>query len=303
MKRSILMGLSALGLVLTGASQAQACDVSRLTLVGGGVSGRYDPIAASDGVLNFRLSGPADPDCVGMRAQVSAYVDVGQTAPINGFLRLENGSGALVSRILDQTGRSNTRGTDALFRGVYALDGSGSLNPDLLTLRLPRGQSVAPGVYQNRFRLVIEALDADGEVVDTAELSGLAVVEVGALVSLSAAWGTDLNLGEIRAGGRSQAPIRFRAYANTPYEIAVESDNDFELVKGGEAASADRIAYVPVVSDTVLPTGETREVDFAQPSGGFRDHSLDVEVPALSATPAGEYRDFMTVRIRAVVGG
>lgn len=302
MKRSILTGLTVLGALLAFGAEAQACDVSRLTLVGGGVSGRYDPIAATDGVLNFRLNGPADADCAGLRAQISAYVDVGQTAPANGFLRLENGPATLVSRILDQTGRSNTRGTDALFRGTYPMDGAGSINPDLLTLRLPRGQSVPPGIYQNRFRLVIEALDAGGAMVDTAEISGLAVVEVGALVSLSASWGTDLDLGEIRSGGRSVAPIRFRAYANTPYEIAVESDNHFQLLKNGDA-SAERIAYVPVLSDAVLATGEMRTRDFGQPSSGYRDHSLDVEVPALGVTPAGEYRDFMTVRIRAVVGG
>lgn len=302
MTRPFHAALAALGFALALGAEAQACDVGRLTLVGGGVTGRYDPIAATDTTLNFRLNGPGDLDCAGLRAQVSAYVELGQTTPANGYLRLENGGSALVSRILDETGRSNTRGTDALFRGVYVMDGGGSLNPELLTLRLPRGQGVPPGVYQNGFRLVVEALDNSGAVVDTAEINGLAVVEVGALVSLSAAWGTDLDLGQIRAGGRSLAPIRFRAYANTPYEISIESDNRFELLHNGDA-TADRIAYVPVLSDTVLSTGESRKRDFSLPAVGYRDHNLDVEVPALGAQPSGEYRDYMTVRIHAVLGG
>lgn len=302
MNRAHIAGLAGALAALVFAGQSQACDIGRLTLTGGGVSGRYDPIAPTDAEYPFTLNGPNDPDCAGVRVRISAYPDITQTPAANGFLRLENGSSLLVSRILDETGRSNTRGTDALFRGTYALDGSGSVDSDLLHLRLARGQGVPPGTYQGRFRLVIEQLDSSGGVVDSAEIPGLATIDVGALVSLSAAWGTDLDLGVIRSGGRSLAPIRFRAYANTPYEIAIESDNDFELVRGA-GPDADRIDYVPVLSGATLNDGDVREQDYVQPSGGYRDHTLDVEVPVLPTRPAGEYRDYMTVRIRAQVSG
>lgn len=286
------------------ATRTSACDISGVNVVGGAIDARYDVFSSADLSAPVRLTSTGDPDCAGILVRLSVRPDETDPNAATGGLRLSNGTAFLTAEISDQSGRARlSQASSAGASPVFRLNAAGGLDAGELTLTMARGQRSPPGSFVGRFQLVTEALGDDGDVVSSRAISAVVLVEVAPSVSLSAAWGAQLDLGEIRSGGRSLKPLGFRAYANTPYEISITSDNNFDLIRES-AVAGPTIPYVPVLSDTALTSGSERSREFLSPgNAGYRDHSLDVEVPLMEPRAAGDYHDYLTVEIRAVVTG
>lgn len=303
MIRPIAILTAALAMSVT-ATSTSACDIGGVNIVGGAIDARYDVFSSADLSTPIRLTSTGDPDCAGVLVRLRIQPDETDPNAASGGLRLSNGAAFLRADISDRSGRARLgQASSAGVSPVFRLNATGGLDAGELTLTMPRGQRSPPGSFIGRFQLVTEALGEDGDVVSSQAVSAVVLVEVAPSVSLSAAWGAQLDLGEIRSGGRSLKPLSFRAYANTPYEISIKSDNKFDLVRES-AIAGPTIPYVPVLSDTVLPSGSERTREFLSPgNAGYRDHSLDVEVPLMEPRAAGDYHDYLTVEIRAVVTG
>lgn len=303
MKPSLVFLTAALSVFGTAAT-ANACEVSGVGVVGGAVDARYDVFSSSDLAAPVRLTSASNPECAGTLVRLRIVADeTDPNAVTNNGLQLSNGATTLAADITDRGGARLGRIGSVGASPVFRLNAAGALDVSELTLTMPRGQRSAPGSYIGRFKILTETLDDGGNVTSSQAESAAVMVDVTASVSLAATTGATLDLGEIQAGGRSLKPLSFRAYANTPYEISITSDNGFTLVRG-VSTNTPAIPYTPVLSDVVLPSGEQRSRDFSSPgTAGYKDHILDVEVPNLQLRAAGDYHDYLTVRIRALVTG
>ena len=287
----------------SGAARA-GCILEGLHLSGGGVMATYDVFSPSDLVAPLRSTEAGKPECANALIQVRIEPDGLASFQRSDDLELTNGSQSLSARIADRAGARTVNALNTASQAlVFRLNGAGGMSSGDLSLVVPRGQRVAPGSYVANFRIVVESLDDQGAVSNQGETFASAAVYVEPAVGLSASWGTELDLGRLKAGGRAREPLAFRAYANAPYEIHLRSDNGFGLVRG-EGASKSVVPYNPVLSGELLSSGSVRSRSFSTPEKpGYRDHALDIEVPSFPAQPAGEFRDYITVEIRALVTG
>lgn len=281
-----------------GAASAEGCDLRSVSVVGGQITAVYDSFSSNDQSIPVRLSSSSGGNCAGDRVALRIEPVDGRSVLPDGGLTLSNGTETLHAQLLNASQsqivsqRAQSSGSDA------RLDATGGFTLGDLRLILNAGQKPAPGTYWAQIKIIIEVPGSSGGPPSVSEAIVSIQVSVQASVMLSAAWGTDLDLGTLTANGQSDRPIRFRAYANTPYDIVLTSDNGFDLRQGADKASA--IAYNPVVDDQEITGGSTRQKPFDRPrsAAGFRDHRLNVLVPALAARPAGEYEDVITVAIR-----
>jgi hypothetical protein len=287
---AIVAGTAALG---AASGAAADCTLGQLIAVPGVVSFDYDGFAPSDVSVPVLSTTAASSDCAGRRVSFELRSLDDRSLGFGEGLDLRSGTEILVASVSGEN--------DITFRPDRGprLDGVGAPPRDGLNVVLPRGQRVSPGVYQGQFRLVAKAFDQRGGEEARSESIVSVSARVQPSVGLSAAWGTELDLGTITTNGRAITPLKFRAYANTRYEIELTSTNDFDLIRPGRSVGQP-IAYSPILSGQLLSEGAERGADFAAPpsASGFSDHTLDVVVPALALRPAGDYEDEITVTIR-----
>jgi len=292
--RAIFVGVALLG----GASAARAdCDIGQLAAVTGVVSLDYDGFSTSDASAPILSRAVGNADCAGVRVTFEFFSEDGRLLRSGEGLELRSGGENLLASLSGQGQSASVIARQGMTE--VRLNGVGAPPLNSLNLVIPRGQRVPPGVYQGQFKLVTEALDEDGAPISRSESFVTVAANVQPSVGLSAAWGTELDLGTISSDARAVTPLRFRAYANTRYEIVLTSDNDFNLVRPGRSFGLP-IVYSPILSGETLSEGAERGVNYAAPPsiGGFTDHTLNVVVPALVLRPAGDYEDFITVTIR-----
>ena len=290
------LAIVAAAAALISASSASAeCDVSRLVGNAVQISAIYDGFSPSDTTVPLLAPVPSDADCANKRIAYEFSSFDGRALTPNGF-ELRSGSGALSAEIVgDAAVNPVSRGG----KFEYSFNAASASSPSSLRLSFPRGQRVASGLYEGQLRVAAVAIDENGAEQYRRDDIIAVSVRVPPSVSLSAAWGTELYLGELSANGRAREPLKFRAYANTRYEIILTSDHSFGLIRPLQTESAS-ISYIPMLSGVELTSGSERMAGFDTPplTTGFSDHTLDVVVPALALRPAGEYEDFITVTIR-----
>jgi hypothetical protein len=111
-----------------------------------------------------------------------------------------------------------------------------------------------------------------------------------------------IDLGEISAGRAAPESVRFRAYANVDYTLRFRADYGLRM-RRVPTETEPNIPYI-LLFDASRLTQDGASQSFSNPGlAGFREHSLNAEVPALPLKPAGTYSDFVTVEISAVVAG
>lgn len=285
---------AATGMILASSASAE-CDVSRLVGNAVQISAVYDGFSPSDTTVPLLAPVPSDADCANKRIAYEFSSFDGRALTRDGF-QLRSGSGTLSAEIIGDAA-VNAVSREGKFE--YSFNGASALSPSSLRLSFPRGQRVTSGLYEGQLRIAAIAIDENGAEQYRRDDIIAVSVRVPPNVSLSAAWGTELDLGELSANGRAREPLKFRAYANTRYEIILTSDNAFGLTKPLQNRSAS-ISYIPMLSGVELSSGSDRMAGFETPplTSGFTDHTLDVVVPELPLRPAGEYEDFITVTIR-----
>lgn len=294
-----IAGLALAGAITTlsaGSAAAEGCDIRSISVVGGQISANYDSFSSGAQSVPVRLSSSLSGDCAGQRVSFRIEPLGGRSLAPDGSLILSNGADELIAQVRNENQSGSVSGRSLSAATTIQLDGAGGFSLGDLLLILRGGQKPAPGTYQAQIKLVVESARPHGGPAAVETIVTITVV-VAPSVMLSASWGTDLDLGTIAANGQADKPLRFRAYANMPYEIVLTSDNAFGLRRSHR--SGEGIAYIPIVDDTQLSQGAAREKQFARPSmSGFRDHRLNVVVPALAARAAGDYEDVITVSIR-----
>lgn len=294
-----LMGLAGLlAFAMPQTAKAADCDLAAISVVGGQISVDYDNFAPSDQTVPVRLISTASGDCSNSRVQLRLEPVDGQSLGPDGSLNLLNGSESLVGQLQEASRTRPLSQRADVAASALRLDGAGGFSLGDLLFILARGQQPAPGVYQAQVKLVAQVINPNGGAPVSVESVVVIQVVVRPSVALSAAWGTDLDLGVLAANGRAAAPVRFRAYANTPYDLVLTSDNGFGLRRSGAAATS--IAYSPLIDGAAVPEGAARSKAFERPANvsGYRDHNLNVVVPTLAARPAGDYEDVVTVSIQ-----
>lgn len=301
MLTKLLFG-SAIAAVMPALAIAQTCDLQAVSVIGGQISANYESFASADQSVPIRLSPSSAVACSGQHIHFRLEPIDGRSLGADGSINLSNGSDTLVAQFRTENEARSVSSGNAIDGAGPQLRGLAAFSLGDLLLILRSGQRPAPGIYQAQVKLVIETSGNSGTAPSKHDTVISIQVVVQPNVMLSAAWGTDLNLGEIASNGQAIKPLRFRAYANTPYDLVLTSDNGFGLRQG--AVIGSDIAYTPVLDNGLLRgSSSVREKRFIQPTNqsGFRDHLLDVVVPMLGSHSAGKYEDIITVSIQPTV--
>lgn len=295
--------LTAAVLAFSTAAHAE-CQLSQFELGSGIVNSSYDPFDAAANPIQLEIRSSGSADCANERVRVSVEPDISApTAVSGGDITLTSGADRLIAQLAGTNGRA---ARDTFASGaptsVLRLGSTGEARGGELSLILSPGQRVPPGLYTTRLKIVATPLSDDGR--QGRSYTGYAdiAILVKPSVGLAAGSGTTIDLGTIQDDDIAREAVTFRAYGNTGYELAFSSDNDFKLVLNG-TAGAPSIRYVPVLGNKELENASAPVV-FSKPGqSGFREHRLNVRVPELKRRPAGTYRDYITVRISAIVAG
>lgn len=295
---------AAAAIAFSGSAQAAECQLNQFELGSGIVNSSYDPFDATSNPIQLEIRSSGSPDCANQRVRVSVEPDLSAPTAINGGeITLTSGSDRLVAQLSGANGRA---ARDTFASGaptsILRLGSTGEARSSELALILAAGQRVPPGLYTTRLKVVATPVSDTGR--DGRSYTGYAdiAIQVKPSVGLAAGSGTTIDLGTIEDNDIAQEAVTFRAYGNTGYELAFSSDNDFKLVLNGTAGGPS-IKYVPVLGNKELEDTSS-PVAFSEPGNkGFREHRLNVRVPELKRRPAGTYRDYITVKISAVVAG
>jgi hypothetical protein len=309
-KRLILAAAMAFLASISPAHAHASCTITQFTATGATAS--YDPFANAFTPVPIAVTVRGSADCQNRQVAFALGPTVKTPGTGTSSFSLSNDGDALQAQILGSN-RAPMRITDksaAFISPLVAgeIGRSGDLQGGMsLQLTLQPGQAVPPGGYGAQLDLFLCVLDAGGSCAPGNVFVAFLPVSVHVrqsllLAALSAPY---IEVGELRPGVTA-APLHFDAYANVKYELVLVSDNDFVLAPGGHGKPADGVPYVPLVSGTPVTAASTihgdkgRRIDFPVPgNGGRRRHSFAVKILPFSDKPAGQYRDILTLCIRA----
>jgi hypothetical protein len=213
----------------------------------------------------------------------------------NGALVLRSGSDELEASIRKRSG-GNSNGAV-----LVQLDDNGTEANNQLVVFLEPGQAVTAGTYTAAVTMKPLSQSAERRSGVAAQTFTIAVT-VAPTIGLAAASGMLIDLGNIVVGRAAPESVRFRAYANIDYTLNFKTDHGLRL-RRSYAEAEPNIPYVLLFNNGRLTQNGSRQ-SFSNPGTvGYREHSLNAEVPAMTLKPAGTYSDFVTVEITAVVAG
>jgi hypothetical protein len=280
---------------------AADCRIDTLLLDGGRVSIPYDPFDTGQVrvALPIRISGS---ECESQRVALAVASESSQPLQAGGVV-LTSGADRLAVEIVDRTGANRLKTSELDLQGNSAIGrftGSGSaLDEQTLFIQIEPGQMIGPARYLTRLLLSAQPIAETGARGAVAVTPFDVEVVVEPTLLLGAGSDTTIDLGELSSGEVSPA-VRFTAYANTNYELAVRSETGFRL-RRGEADTG--LLYRPLIGAAEVTIGSQaneRVARFTRPSAeGRRSHELQVQLAPFTRPPAGEYSDIVTVEIRS----
>ncbi len=272
------------------------CELRALAVRGGNVTGSYNPLEAQAAEVPFAITVTSE-GCSRNAVPLKIEADASNPRAVSGSaIRLTSGPNVLEG-VLSSTGRANS-GNAALVADVS--DGTADTN---LYFLVPAGQQVPPGTYRARLKASVLPNGGSGNGSRSADAAFDIAITVAPVIGLAAGGGMVLDLGELVAGDRAVTPAQFRAYANVAYSLSFTTDYGYRLRLNSQQADPN-IPYAVIFDNQHRLTSNGASVGLGRPgSTGFTQHSMNVEVPQLPLRPAGTYRDFITVEIRATVSG
>jgi hypothetical protein len=240
-----------------GAGGGAGCEVSSLTVVGGSIATDYDPTEAADMEVEFTID-VVSTGCGSQNIPLSIDADPTDPDAVSGnTINLEASDGSKLSARISSKQRSSSNGALVV---DPKRDGTTSSGPFYLVLT--SGQRVAPGTYSASLQAAVTP-NQGGAKTGRIAAPFQVIVNVRPLIGLAAGSGTELDLGQISAGGKAMSPVSFHAYANINYTLKFTSDYEFRMRKNSQNADPS-IPYVLLFNNQVLSANGS-QVQFTVP--------------------------------------